>query len=410
MTGRKRSAAARPGGPGEEGLALVLALLFIVLLTAIVVDFTYEMQVEASFAEVHILDLEAYMAAKSAIASGLGLLAADLLISEEDASFQNSEVIDSLEDIWAEGVPMAPMNRAIMQCKIQDEYGKLNLNALVIYPPETRAGGGGGGAGGGGQELEVVDEVLREALYTLFSVREPEEGSPEEMVDSIIDWLDFDDEPSLNGVETDYYSSLDPPYAAKNGPMDNIEELLLIPGITPEFYFGDPEKEQIPLNELLTVHGHPEGKLNINTAALEVLEAYFSADEQIPDPYNEALATLERLEVQGPYYTMQELEEEGKITPPADRRGGRVAGTGRANSNRGADRDGEDGEEGIVPFKPMLTLSSQVFRLYGDGESADAKVRIEAYVWRDTGKMTDQGIETSGSQQMFRIIDWRVIR
>ena len=392
--------------PGEEGLALVLALLFVVLLTAIVVDFTYEMQVEASFAEVHITELEAYMAAKSAIASGLGLLAADLMISEEDAEYQQSEVVDSLEDIWAGGVPMAPINKAIMQCKIVDEYGKLNLNALVVYPPETRAGGEMGGGGGGVQGLEMVDEYLRAALYTLFSVREPKEGSPEEMVDSIIDWLDYDDEPSPNGVETDYYSSLDPPYAAKNGPMDSIEELLLIPGITPEFYFGDPDKDQIPLNQLLTVHGHPEGKLNINTAELEVLEAYFSADGQMPDPYNEATATIERTEALGPYFTMQELEEEGKILPPADPRGG----AGRANSNRGDDRDREDGEEEFVPFKPMLTLSSQVFRLYGDGESADAKVRIEAYVWRDTGHMTDQGVEASGSQQMFRIIDWRVIR
>ena len=251
----------------------------------------------------------------------------------------------------------------------------------------------------------MVDEYLREALYTLFSVREPEEGSPEEMVDSIIDWLDFDDEPSVNGAETDYYSSLDPPYAAKNGPMDSIEELLLIPGITPEFYFGDPDDEQVPLNKLLTVHGHPEGKLNINTAELEVLEAYFSADEQIPDPYNEAVATLERLEDMGPYTTVQELEEDGKIIPPADRRGERPAG-----ANRGNNRENGEDEEEIIPFKPMLTLASQVFRLYGDGQSGDAKVRIEAYVWRDTGKMTDRGVEASGSEQMFRVIDWRVIR
>ena len=403
MTNRMRNAERRR----EEGLALVLALLFVVLLTAIVVDFTYEMQVEASFAEVHIMDLEAYLAAKSAIASGFGVLAADLMVSEEDAQFQQSEVVDSLEDIWATGVPMAPINRAIMQCKIVDEYAKLNLNALVIYPPETRAAGGGGL----GQELglEMIDEILREALFALFTVREPQEGSPEEMVDSIIDWLDLDDDTSPSGNETDYYSRLDPPYAAKNGPMDSIEELLLIPFITPEFYFGDPDKEQVPLSELLTVHGHPEGKLNINTAELEVLEAYFTADGQHPDPYNEALATIDRILELGPYYTMEELEQEGKIVPPVDQRADQSASSTSATRNT-QNNDGENGEDATVPYKPMFTLASQVFRLYGDGEMADAKVRIEAYVWRDTGQMTDQGVEASGAEQMFRVIDWRVIR
>ena len=31
---------------------------------------------------------------------------------------------------------------------------------------------------------------------------------------------------------------MNPPYSAKNGPIDDISELLLIKGVTPEIYYG----------------------------------------------------------------------------------------------------------------------------------------------------------------------------
>ena len=52
----------RNKGRQEEGVALILALLFIVLLTAIVVDFNYEMQVAATVVGTQSSDLEAYLA------------------------------------------------------------------------------------------------------------------------------------------------------------------------------------------------------------------------------------------------------------------------------------------------------------------------------------------------------------
>ncbi|MFM7150369.1 MAG: hypothetical protein ACKO23_11045, partial [Gemmataceae bacterium] len=35
------------------------------------------------------------------------------------------------------------------------------------------------------------------------------------------------------------YSSFDPPYRCKNGPLDSLEELLLVQGVTPEMVFGN---------------------------------------------------------------------------------------------------------------------------------------------------------------------------
>ena len=70
----RRSAAKR-----NEGVALVLALLFVVLLTVIVVEFMYEMQVDATLIEHHTSNTVAYMASKSSIALSMSILAADLL-------------------------------------------------------------------------------------------------------------------------------------------------------------------------------------------------------------------------------------------------------------------------------------------------------------------------------------------
>jgi DNA uptake protein ComE-like DNA-binding protein len=95
---------------------------------------------------------------------------------------------------------------------VQDESAKLNLNALL-----------------------VVDQLLpgagRECLMAL-------PGMTEDVADAILDWMDADDEPREFGCEADYYLALDPPYQPKNGPLETIEELLLVRGVTPDLLFG----------------------------------------------------------------------------------------------------------------------------------------------------------------------------
>jgi general secretion pathway protein K len=42
----------------------------------------------------------------------------------------------------------------------------------------------------------------------------------------------------MQGAKSEYYQSLQPPYLAKNGPIDDMSELLLVKNITPELYWG----------------------------------------------------------------------------------------------------------------------------------------------------------------------------
>lgn len=84
----------------------------------------------------------------------------------------------------------------------------------------------------------------------------------EEAVASLIDWRDQDSAAQREGAEKDYYERLDVPYPSKDGPVEALEELLLVRGITKENW--------VKWNDLLTVYG--SGKVNINTASKEVLK------------------------------------------------------------------------------------------------------------------------------------------
>jgi type II secretory pathway component PulK len=63
-------------------------------------------------------------------------------------------------------------------------------------------------------------------------------GMTDSTADAILDWIDPDDEQRDNGAERDYYASLDPPYAPRNGPLGSIDELLLVRGVTPALLYG----------------------------------------------------------------------------------------------------------------------------------------------------------------------------
>jgi len=66
------------------------------------------------------------------------------------------------------------------------------------------------------------------------------------IIGSIHDWIDRDDETSVNGAESEYYGALTVPYAPKNGPIDDLSELLLVKGVTPDIYWGPNSSNHPP--------------------------------------------------------------------------------------------------------------------------------------------------------------------
>jgi general secretion pathway protein K len=130
-------------------------------------------------------------------------------------------------------------------------------------------------------------QLLRQILTTMGA--KPDEITT--VADSIQDWIDPDDATKPAGAESDYYQGLLPPYNAKNAPIDDIEELQLIKGVSPEIYQGgsteDPnapfkhhklgfgsapgEAEDLifGLRDVLTPYS--SGRVNVNTASSNVL-------------------------------------------------------------------------------------------------------------------------------------------
>lgn len=119
------------------------------------------------------------------------------------------------------------------------------------------------------------------------------------LVPAVIDWVDTDDQitclpfvPRDNtGAENDDYQTDTPPRSCRNGPVDSLEELLGVKGMTPES-FGR-------LRPYLTCVG--DGKIDINTAPQTVLQ---SLSEQIDAPLAEMIVRQRKLK---PFRTLAEL-------------------------------------------------------------------------------------------------------
>jgi len=181
---------------------------------------------------------------------------------------------DSLYDSWAllgdeEFTDLFPQGS--LTVKVEDEIGKYQLNAMVIrkregYKPQKTKK----------EEEEVIQQEMdvRNILWRLLRA-EPffvEDGTAREIIDSLIDWIDTGDGDGEEeyGAEDSYYQSLTPPYSCKNGPVESIDELLLVKGFTREILYGTEDKP--PLAPLLSTV-ISDGSININSADILLLQA-----------------------------------------------------------------------------------------------------------------------------------------
>jgi len=64
-------------------------------------------------------------------------------------------------------------------------------------------------------------------------------GMSEDIADSILDWVDTDDDTRELGAESAFYLLLPSPYTPRNGPMRSIQELELVAGVLPDLVRGE---------------------------------------------------------------------------------------------------------------------------------------------------------------------------
>ena len=220
----------RAGGHGRrQGMLLVIVLVTVVILSLSVYTFTALMQTEEEASRLGTRQLQS----KNLVDSGMDFVR--LYLSNSEATIrEKGGRWDNPTYFQAVPVAVSNSNAALVgyfsvatssldeegapegqRFGLIDESSKINLNTMP-YAEATLALSGGN---------------VRDLLMGL-----PE--MTEEIADSILDWMDADDEARDYGVESSYYEGLSPPYSAKNGPMDSLDELLLVYGVTPQLLFG----------------------------------------------------------------------------------------------------------------------------------------------------------------------------
>lgn len=219
---------------GERGVALLLALLTMVLLTVLVVEFTFSTQVQYRRAAMWVAGRRAELIAEAGLE-----LAAEVLA--EDYRLTNT---DSPADLWARALPPINTGAGMLTVRIEDEQGKLNLNALstgALSPPGRRY------------------QALLDRLHLDHNLAFP-----------LADWVDKNREagPSPLAAEDEYYGSIAPPaapYTTRNGPLHSFAELALVRGYTPPVLAA--------LRCCVTAFPDSELHVNVNTAPPAVLAA-----------------------------------------------------------------------------------------------------------------------------------------
>jgi general secretion pathway protein K len=195
----------------DRGIALVMVLWVLMLLSVIVGEFCYSMKTQVNITANYKESTEAYYIALAGINNAIyNMVYQTVIPPPADGAQADEEAIE-----WRINTEIPPIDYAggRVTVWIDNESGRTNIN--------------------------LAD---RDLLMLMLSGVELEDEEKEIIVDSILDWRDTDDLRRLHGAETEYYQSLPQPYSAKNGPFDTVEELLLVRGVTPEIYYGGLER------------------------------------------------------------------------------------------------------------------------------------------------------------------------
>jgi len=258
----------------ESAIALIIVMISILVLAILAGGFAWSMKVETKLAGNANSEAELEWLGRS------GVEYAKWVLSWMDPT----KPYDSLEQAWATGHGLVgPTNNAIevqnpvqlgngsFTWSIKDNERKFNIN--MAADPRN-------------------EQMSRQILQQALTVMGADAGESPPIISAIIDWIDPNDDISLEGAESEYYQGLSPPYQAKNGPIDDISELLFVKGISQDMYWGSsstnhpmsaiqqrqnrfggaimPPSYSVGLVDLFTPLS--DGKININTASAEVLQ------------------------------------------------------------------------------------------------------------------------------------------
>jgi general secretion pathway protein K len=235
----------------ERGFALVAVLLVLGLLGIIGAEFAYSMRLEASAMRAWKDNISAAHLAEAGFEQALREVSADVGFA--------SVAIDGLLTFYNRdrlALPRLPRTKVRLgpgefSYRITDEQARININTAT---PDR--------------------------LDRLLQCLGADKIERDQIIGSILDWIDPNEEHRLNGAESDdYYLKLPTPYRARNAQIESVNELLQIKGVTPALFGGTDGKPG--LADVLTARG--PGRVNVNTAAPVVFCAMAVSDAEISE-------------------------------------------------------------------------------------------------------------------------------
>ena len=265
----------------RRGFAVIVVLVAVTVLSILAGALAVFMKVESQLAQNGNDDEKLLWLGRAGVERACWILA------------QEPPGASSPQQIWAGGPGIGPeTNSAIAGISLNNFPVGDGSVSLKIIEQESRI------------NINRADTPLLNQILTTMGV---DAGDISLVSDSIQDWIDADDGQRPAGAESDYYQGLTPPYNAKNAPIDDLEELQLIKGVTPEMFKGTPPDPdavfqhhklgfgtapgQAPdyafgLRDVLTPYSG--GWININTADSNVLAC-------LPGLDGEAIQTIMEL-------------------------------------------------------------------------------------------------------------------
>ncbi len=217
----------------EQGVALIIVLWVVTLLTVIASSFLYAMRTDTRVVSNVMARAKAEAAAEAAIHRAVYDLYKPPTVTDR-------WIADGVPHVW-------PYGEAQVTVSMLDESGKIDINV-------------------------VSDQLLR-GLLTSQGVVEEEVGA---LIDAMGDWRDPDSLKRLRGAEEAEYTAAGRKYKPANAPFQTIEELKLVLGMTPALYQR--------LEPLITTFSRQPG-VNPQIASREVLRAIPGATEELIDAY-----------------------------------------------------------------------------------------------------------------------------
>ncbi|UCE78946.1 MAG: type II secretion system minor pseudopilin GspK [Nitrospiraceae bacterium] len=222
----------------ESGMALVVTLMILALITALVVEFAYGVYTTTAA-------LQNWKDSQR-----LSLIA----VSGQHLAVKTLQEADRLYTYTYPGKTEMPLPgivedfEGMVFVKVEDENAKLNINSIIL-----------------------ANGLLNEHSYKSFRFLLRHLGIDEDIADIVADWIDKDSKPRLSISEEN----------AKNDYMDSIDELLLLQRINPDIY-----EKVLPY---ITVYSMTKSKLdmvNINTVSIPVI---MSLDDRITEELAERI-------------------------------------------------------------------------------------------------------------------------